>query len=76
MLPVEEQLSILVHLSRVDEYIADQERDLIHDIGSMHGLTREEIETLIENPRSIANDLSVLPPDEKFEYLFNVVQLM
>ena len=76
MLAIEEQLSILVHLSKADNFVAEQESKLIHAIGNKHGLSHEEIEMIIDNPRPIANDMTSLPPDEKFEYLFNIVQLM
>lgn len=76
MLAKEEQLSILVHLSKVDNFIADQERNLIHSIGAKHGLSHDEIEKIIEQPLDIKHDMRGLPPDEKFEYLFNIVQLM
>jgi len=75
MLPVIEQLSILVHLSKVDNYFAKEESDLIHAIGSRNGLTFDAVETIIDNPKPIGN-LSSLPPEEKFDYLYNIVQLM
>lgn len=75
MLPVEEQISILVHLSMADKYLADEESTLIHRIGERNGLSSEEVELIIDNPRPIPR-LKDLPPDEKFDYLFNVIQLM
>lgn len=75
MLPNEEQLSILVHLSMADKFLADEESKLIHKIGERNGLTREAVELIIDNPRPIPN-LRNLPPDEKFTYLFDVIQLM
>ncbi len=75
MLPIKDQISILVHLSKVDNYVAKEESDLIHAIGQRNGLTHDEVETIIDNPKPIGN-LKNLPQDEKFEYLFNVIQLM
>lgn len=75
MLPVEEQLSILVHLSMADKFLAEEESRLIHKIGESYGLTSDAIELIMDNPRPIPN-LKNLPSDEKFEYLFNVIQLM
>lgn len=75
MLPVEEQLSILVHLSMADKFLAEEEGNMIHKIGERNGLSHEEIELIIDNPRPIPS-LKDLPPDEKFEYLHNVIQLM
>ena len=75
MLSSEEQISILVHLSKVDNFVAREESGLIHDVGTRIGLSSDEIENIIDNPLPIP-DLLDLPPDEKFEYLFNVIQLM
>lgn len=75
MLPNEEQLSILVHLSMADNYLAEEESKLIHVIGKRNGLTSEQVELIIDNPKPIPN-VRDLPPDEKFDYLFNVIQLM
>lgn len=75
MSDVHEQLSVLVHLARVDNFIAEPEAKLIHYIGDLHGMTRGDIEKVMDNPMPIPT-LSDLNPDEKFEYLFNIVQLM
>lgn len=75
MLPIEEQLSILVHLSKADNYVAKEESDLIHHIGESNGLSYDQVENVIDNPKPIGS-LDNLPDDEKFEYLFNVIQLM
>ncbi len=75
MLPVEDQLSILVYLSKADNFIAAEESQLIHAIGERNGMSPEDVEKVIDNPRPIPN-LDKLPADEKFEYLFNMIQLM
>ena len=75
MLPVEEQLSILVHLSMADKFLAEEESKLIHKIGERNGLSVADVELIMDNPKPIPN-LKDLQPDEKFDYLFNVIQLM
>ncbi|MFY0686902.1 MAG: TerB family tellurite resistance protein [Cyclobacteriaceae bacterium] len=75
MLPVEDQISVLVHLSKADNYVALEESQLIHSIGERNGLTPDQVENIIDNPKPLG-DFSDLPPEEKFEYLFNVIQLM
>ena len=75
MATLQEQLSILVHLSEVDNRIAEEEIKLIHYIGKLHDLSKEEIEEIVINPLPIPS-LRDVPEDLKFEYLFNVVQLM
>ncbi|MBU2914740.1 hypothetical protein [Reichenbachiella agariperforans] len=75
MSKVTEHLSLLVRLSKVDNFIAEPEAKMIHYIGSLHGMESNEIELIIDNPLPIT-DLHDLQPETKFEYLFNVVQLM
>lgn len=74
-LNVQEQLSLLVHLSKADNFIAEPESKMIHYIGELHGLTQDDVETIIDNPMPIP-DMNDLQPEHKFEYLFNIVQLM
>lgn len=75
MLPIEDQVSLLVHLSKADKFVAEEESELIHRIGERGGLTADQIENIIDNPKPIKN-LKDLPPDEKFSYLFHIIQLM
>ncbi len=75
MLPIEDQLSIFVHLSKADKVIHKEERKLIHAVAKRHGLSPDEADAIIQNPNEIG-DLKDLPGDEKFDYLFTVIQLM
>ena len=75
MLPVEDQISLLVHLSKADKFVATEESDLIHRIGKRNGLTPDQVENIIDHPKPIQS-LKDLPPDEKFTYLFDIIQLM
>ncbi|MFT6866758.1 MAG: uncharacterized membrane protein YebE (DUF533 family) [Cyclobacteriaceae bacterium] len=75
MLPIEDQISILAHLSMADGIIAKEESAMIHDVGEKSGLTTEAINLIIANPKPVPN-LANLIPDDKFEYLHNVIQLM
>jgi hypothetical protein len=72
---IETQLSTLVHLSKIDNFIAGPESKMIHYLGKLNGLSVDQVEDIIDNPRPIGN-LIDLHPEEKFEYLFNIVQLM
>lgn len=69
------QLSLLVHLSRVDNHVAERETKMIHYLGELKGLSFDEIERLINDPGEIP-DITNLKPEEKFDWLFNIVQLM
>ncbi|MEQ9425174.1 MAG: TerB family tellurite resistance protein [Cyclobacteriaceae bacterium] len=71
----EEYLSILVHLSKADNYLAESESDLIHYIGEQNGLSKEEIEKIIDNPMPIPS-FRTLPRQDRFQYLFDIIQMM
>ncbi len=66
---------MLVHLSKADNYIDESESKMLHFLGKVKGLTENEVEMIIDNPLPIG-DLIELAPEEKFEYLFSVIQMM
>ncbi len=72
---IKSQLSMLIGLANADEDFADNERDLIMMIGKSNGLSESEIEELISKPEPLPA-ISAMTDDEKFDYLYNVVQLM
>lgn len=72
---IKSQLSMLIGLANADEDFADNERDLIMMIGKANGMSESEIEALISKPEPLPA-ISVMSDDEKFDYLYNVVQLM
>ena len=69
------ELNMLINLAASDSKIADRESKLIHMIGSASGLTKEEIQDLIQNPKPIT-ELSAMTNDEKFDHLYNLIQMM
>jgi len=75
MLSVKDQLSILVELSKADNEVSPKELEMIREIGHLNGLSDKEIENIIKSPAKTI-DLKKLPPEQKFYYLYNVVQLM
>lgn len=72
---IKEQLNILIHLATSDGMMAEKELRLIKTIGEAKGITKDEVNELISNPKPIAN-LDHLTTDQKFEFLYNVIQLM
>lgn len=75
MYNVEEYLSLLVHLSKIDNYVAPSESELIHYIGEQHKLSSEEIERIMDNPKPIPS-FKNLPKDDRFQYLYDIIQVM
>lgn len=68
-------INILVQLARVDGVVVQEEIDLITEIATNFGMTSEELSACFEDPDHIG-DLTNLPDDEKYEHIYNMVQLM
>lgn len=70
-----EQLKLLVNLARIDGEMASHERAYIINIGKAHGFPESSVETLFYSSHEaiIAKELT---NDQKFNYIFNLVQLM
>lgn len=72
---VKEQLKILAGLANSDNNIHEREMNLMIKIGEAHGMEHDEIMQIIENPGTVG-DLGSLSDDDKFEFLYSLVQLM
>jgi len=72
---VKEQLKALAQLANSDGDIDERELRLINRIGEAHGTSQEEIQKIIDNPGQLG-DLKALSEDDKFEFLFSIIQLM
>ncbi len=77
---IKAHLQVLLKLALVDENFDDQERDMIRMIAAANGVPKQEIEEMISKALKNKIDEPVVLPtlsdDEKFEYLYNIVQLM
>lgn len=69
------QLKLLISLAQIDGKVAERERSYITNIGMANALSSTDIEQLLEQRHQliIPKELS---DDEKFEYIFSLVQLM
>jgi uncharacterized tellurite resistance protein B-like protein len=72
---LKEQLKILIKLATIDNELADKEANLIEKIGKANGVSEDEIYQMIKNPEPIKS-LDTLSEDQRFEYLYNIIQLM
>lgn len=70
-----QQLKLLINLARVDGTVAEKERQYIINIGQANHMLIAEILPLfsVEHPTSVPKNLSA---DQKFDYIFKLVQLM
>ncbi|WP_258105793.1 TerB family tellurite resistance protein [Marinoscillum sp. MHG1-6] len=68
-------LNLLVQLARIDGVVVQEEIDLIKQIGEANGMSSDDITGCFEDP-TLIEDLSGLTEDEKYEYIYSIVQLM
>lgn len=72
---IKRQLNILIQLATIDGTLAGKERKLIEHMARVNNIDENEISELLNQPQPIAN-LANLTEDERFEYLYMVIQLM
>jgi len=70
-----QELNVLINLAASDKSVADRESKLIQLIAKANGIPKEEVDTMLRNPKPIGNIVS-LTADEKFEHLYYLIQLM
>lgn len=73
---IKEQLNVLIQLAASDSNVAEKEARLIKMIGVSNGVASEEVEEMLKNPTQPIGDLNTLTDDQKFEHLYQVVQMM
>lgn len=69
-----DQLGLLVQLATIDNELAGSECEWLQKIGKSLGLEKEEIEEVFRAPKS--GSLPYLSEEERFENLYNLIQLM
>jgi uncharacterized tellurite resistance protein B-like protein len=69
------QLKLLISLAQIDGKVAERERSYITNIGKANDVSANDIEQLFDqrHPLIVPKELS---DEEKFEYIFSLVQLM
>lgn len=72
---LKQQLNVLIQLASADTSIDERELDHINAIAKASGFSDEVVRELIKNPQPIGK-LNTLTEDERFEYLYMVIQLM
>ncbi len=72
---IQSQLSALIALANIDGDFDGEEKTQIYMLGKANGLAKEEVDNLIDNPVPLPA-VSTMTSDEKFDYLYNIVQLM
>lgn len=70
------QLSMLVQLATIDNELAGQESKWLQKIGESLGMQEQEIEEVFRKPHPLFSSFIHLSAEERFEYLYNLIQLM
>ena len=69
------QPKLLINLARVDGVVVEKEKDYILNIGKANGIPAEEVTPLFAKGHDFAVPDN-LPEQERFNYIFSLVQLM
>ncbi|PZR41344.1 MAG: hypothetical protein DI538_01675 [Azospira oryzae] len=69
------KLKLLINLARIDGEVADREKKYITTIGIANGVPMKEVVPLFELDHEIIVPAD-LTSDERFNYIFSLVQLM
>jgi uncharacterized membrane protein YebE (DUF533 family) len=72
---IKAQLSTLVQLASADGEFSGEEKQMIYMIGKANHIKEEEIDDLVNNPVPLPS-VSTMTAEDKFDYLYNIVQLM
>ena len=75
MSTIKAQLSTLIELAKIGGEFDGQEKLHILMLGRANGLSEIEIKDIVKNPVPMP-DVKLLTSDDKFDYLFNIIQLM
>ena len=69
------QLSLMIQLAISDNRLSEREERLIFNLGKLHNISEAEVKELIKKPEPIG-PIEALTNDEKFQYLYMVIQMM
>jgi len=69
------QLKLLINLAFIDGSVGDKEETYIYNIGAANGISPEIIKPLLSSSHDVIVPTD-LTNDQKFSYLFSLVQLM
>ena len=72
---VRERLNILINLAASDKLIDEKEVKTLHMIGRAGGLSKEEVDEMIQRPKPIG-DLATFTEDQRFENLYQLILMM
>jgi hypothetical protein len=69
------QMKLLINLAQIDGTVADREKNYIINIGRANGIYPDQVMPLFNQQHALIVPQD-LPANEKFQYIFSLVQLM
>jgi hypothetical protein len=69
------QMKLLISLAKIDGSVAERERNYLINIGRANGLYPDQISALLQQQHDPIVPKN-LTRDQKFEYIFSLIQLM
>lgn len=69
------QMKLLINLAQIDGQVAERERHYIINIGRANGIYPDEVDPLFDQRHELIVPEN-LTREQKFEYIFSLVQLM
>ncbi|MEJ0028952.1 MAG: TerB family tellurite resistance protein [Bacteroidota bacterium] len=72
---LDQQLKLLINLAYVDGGVGEKEEKYIYNIGDANGVSADTIKPLLSSSHDVIVPTD-LTNDQKFNYLFSLVQLM
>ncbi|PIB36690.1 hypothetical protein BFP72_15405 [Reichenbachiella sp. 5M10] len=74
------QMSVLVQLALIDNQLSSLEKRYVYALGKANSIPERELDELFEghlgSKKVSLPEIGTLSEDDKFEYLYNIVQLM
>lgn len=68
-------LNMLVRLATIDNELAGKESQWIMKLGKSIGLSEEQISEIFNKPEELPS-FTTMPAEDRFNYLYNLIQLM
>jgi uncharacterized tellurite resistance protein B-like protein len=69
------QMKLLINLAQIDGVVAEREQQFIINIGRANGIYPDEVRPLFDQQHPVIIPQN-LTNDQKFDYIFSLVQLM
>jgi hypothetical protein len=69
------QMKLLINLAQIDGEVGDREKNYIINIGRANGIYPDDVKPLVDQLHSVIVPKN-LSDDQKFQYIFSLVQLM